>query len=157
MITSSPQAEEAERETMRLKIYADSLMRDLIVMEDTLTRAQAIHSSMKPDVLSPIPTMWTVGCTISAIAVPVRALVGVSIAGAIAGAVSLAAPTVWHSAQSKSLERNASKLRELKSAIENGADLTMYADYLSHKHFGTLKSIAAEIKASRERISDDSS
>lgn len=43
---------------MRQKIYTDSLMRDLIVMEDALTRAQAIHSSTKPNALSPIPAMW---------------------------------------------------------------------------------------------------
>jgi len=57
--SSREEAKEREREMMRLKIYTDTLMRDLIVMEDAVTRAQAIHSkSMKPDVLPPIPTMW---------------------------------------------------------------------------------------------------
>ena len=56
--SSSSRAEEQERETMRLKIYTDALMRDLIAMEDALTRAQTIHNSTKPVILSLIPTVW---------------------------------------------------------------------------------------------------
>ncbi len=61
MTLSPEEADKQEREAILFKIYTDSLMSDLIGMEDALTRAQTIHASeMKPAaVLWPIPTtMW---------------------------------------------------------------------------------------------------
>ncbi len=97
----------------------------------------------------------TVGCALLAIAVPVKAVVGVSVAGALAGALAgaatLAAPAFRYSRESKSLERTAVRLRDFKNAVANGADLTIYRDHLAQSQCDTLYKVAAEIQAKRER------
>ncbi|KAK3934626.1 hypothetical protein QBC46DRAFT_399364 [Diplogelasinospora grovesii] len=149
---SSRASPDGERGLMRLKIYTDSLLRDLIAMEETLARAQGIHDSAKPPIFSPIPAVWTLGCSLSAIAVPVRAVVGASIAGAVVGAIAIAAPPVRHAIQSHNLKQICLRLRHLKSAVANGDDLTKYHDDLTRSHFATLRQVAADIKANRGAV-----
>lgn len=97
----------------------------------------------------------TVGCTLSAITVPVKAVVGLSVFGAVAGAVTLAVPTVSHYFVSNTLDQTAVKLKSLKAAVANGADLTPYHDYLGRSQFSALRKVAAEIRANREAVLEE--
>jgi len=54
--------------------------------------------------------------------------------------------------QNKSLEQTAGRLRDLKRALANGADLTTYQDSMNREKFNTLKKVATEIKENRDRV-----
>ena len=83
---------------------------------------------------------------------PVKAVVGVSVIGALTGAVALAAPTVWHAIRSNSLEQTVVSLRVLKNAVANGSDLSIYHGYLAREKFATLEKVTAEIKTNCQRV-----
>ncbi|KAK0622708.1 hypothetical protein B0T14DRAFT_514313 [Immersiella caudata] len=138
---------------VQLKIYRDTILRELIVMEDIAVYLQQAYNTSIHD--SSIPTrtaIWTIACCLAAASRSSAVIVGASAAGAIAGGLALAIPPAWRAYHAAKLDGALAGLRDLKKTVADGEVPAQHKNLLDASRFASLEGIAESIQVVGGRV-----
>ncbi|KAH6988925.1 hypothetical protein BKA56DRAFT_574855 [Ilyonectria sp. MPI-CAGE-AT-0026] len=111
--------QEVNRDRVRMDISRDTVIRDLHVMDALITSAKATQNSHR-HLFSPAAAVWTFACSVSAVTIPVKLAAGLSVVGAVVGAVVLGAPPLYRYMEERNLDDGLARVQNLRHAFEQG-------------------------------------
>ncbi|KAK1825797.1 hypothetical protein QBC39DRAFT_365958 [Podospora conica] len=153
--TCSPPDGPRNNTMTKLKIYCDTILRELIVMEEIALFVQQAYASLDEPVIPPTTTIWTLGCCLTAAFNSSAVIVATSALGALAGGVALVAPPAWRAYHTKKLQDTVASLRDLKKTVADGLDPARHRHSLDASRFSSLERITESIQIQSSRAIEE--